>query len=711
MVRTVTRWLLKHLYRVEITGLEHFRDAGERVLIVANHTSFLDPVLLWAFLPEEVTFAINTHVARALWVRPALFFARTFTMDPTQAMSVKALTHYLRQNRKAVVFPEGRITVTGALMKIYDGAGLVADKADAPVLPVRIDGAQYTPFSRLRGVVRSRWFPKISIHLLPPRRLEPPTALRGDERRKWLGSRLEDLMTDMVLATSPYRRTLFAALLDARKVHGGGRKVLEDMQRRPWTYNGLIARALALGDALVRISCAGEAVGLLLPSANSTVAVMVGLQFHGRVPALLNYTAGSNAMIAGCTAASIKTVISSRRFVETARLETEVARLGERVAILYLEDLAHELGRFERIRAWFRAWTLDFTQEGKGDPDAPALILFTSGSEGAPKGVVLSHANLLANRAQLAARIDFNAQDRVLNVLPLFHSFGLTAGTLLPLLSGIHTFLYPSPLHYRIIPELAYDLNATILFGTNTFLAGYAKHAHPYDFYSVRYVFAGAERLKDETRRLWADKFGLRILEGYGATETSPALAVNTPMHYRAGTVGRLLPGIEHRLEPIPGVEGGGRLHVRGPNVMQGYLLADRPGVLIPPATRHGPGWYDTGDLVEIDGDGFVTLKGRAKRFAKVGGEMISLTAVEELAGRVWPNALHAAVVVPDSKKGEAIVLVTNQKNAERQVLAERLKEEGLSELHLPREVRIVERMPLLASGKVDYPAVAGLIR
>jgi acyl-[acyl-carrier-protein]-phospholipid O-acyltransferase/long-chain-fatty-acid--[acyl-carrier-protein] ligase len=704
------RWLLAFLYRVEVKGLEHFDAAGARALIVANHTSFLDPLLLWAFLPEEVTFAINTHIARQFWVRPALWFVRTFPMDPTQPMSVKALTTYLRQDRKAVLFPEGRITVTGALMKIYDGAGLVADKADAMVLPVRIDGAQYTPFSRMRGVLRLRWFPQITIDLLPPRRLEAPDELRGDERRKRLGAQLEDLMTEMVFATTHYRRTLFQALLDARKIHGGGRRVLEDMQRRPWSYNALIARALALGDALAAYASEGEAVGLILPSVNNTVAVLLGLQSRGRVPALLNYSAGARAMAAACAAASVKTILTSRRFVEMAKLEDDLAQLSEHVRIVHLEDLARELSRFDRIGAWLRAALIDHRRGGKADPDAPAVILFTSGSEGTPKGVVLSHANLLANRAQLAARLDFNAQDRVFNVLPLFHSFGLTAGTLLPLLSGLHTFLYPSPLHYRIIPELAYDLDATILFGTNTFLAGYAKHAHPYDFHSLRYVFAGAEKLQAETRRLWSEKFGLRILEGYGATETSPVLAVNTPMHCRAGAVGRLLPGIEHRLEPVAGIDRGGRLHVRGPNVMQGYLLTDRPGVRVPPATVYGEGWYDTGDVVEFDADGFVTIKGRAKRFAKVGGEMISLTVVEELAGRVWPDARHAALAVPDPKKGEAIALVTDCRDAERQALAECLRAEGLSELHLPREMKIVENLPLLATGKVDYVTVAGMV-
>ncbi len=244
---------------------------------------------------------------------------------------------------------------------------------------------------------------------------------------------------------------------------------------------------------------------------------------------------------------------------------------------------------------------------------------------------MLSHRNMLANAAQAAARIDFGRQDKVFNVLPVFHSFGLTVGVVLPLVSGVRIYLYPSPLHYRNVAELIYGVNATIMFGTDTFLAGYARVAHPYDFRSLRYILAGAEPVKELTRRTYMEKFGLRILEGYGVTETAPALALNTPMFNKFGTVGRILPGMEARLEKVEGVEEGGRLYVRGPNVMLGYLKVENPGVLEPPAE----GWHDTGDIVTIDEQGFVAIRGRAKRFAKIGGEMISLAAVEALGCRV----------------------------------------------------------------------------
>jgi acyl-[acyl-carrier-protein]-phospholipid O-acyltransferase/long-chain-fatty-acid--[acyl-carrier-protein] ligase len=372
--------------------------------------------------------------------------------------------------------------------------------------------------------------------------------------------------------------------------------------------------------------------------------------------------------------------------------------------VLYLEDVRGEIGMFARLRALLRSISAR-PNHRRERANEPAVVLFTSGSEGTPKGVVLSHRNLLANRHQLAAVVDFNPRDIVFNALPVFHSFGLTGGLLLPLLAGVRVFLYPSPLHYRTVPELAYAVNATILFGTDTFLAGYARVADNYDFYSVRYVFAGAERVKAETRRVWSEKFGIRILEGYGATETAPALAVNTPMYFRAGTVGRLLPGIEYRVETVEGISEGGRLFVRGPNVMLGYLRAETPGVLDPPKD----GWYDTGDIVQFDAEGFVTIKGRAKRFAKVAGEMVPLGAVEELVARVWPSAMHAVVTAPDAKRGEQLVLITEQADAARAPLAAAAREAGLPEIFIPRAIVHVDKVPILGTGKVDYVSAGKL--
>ena len=425
------------------------------------------------------------------------------------------------------------------------------------------------------------------------------------------------------------------------------------------------------------------------------------LQGLGRVPAMLNYTAGLTNLKAACTAAEVKTIVTARAFVEQGKLEPLIAGLeAEGLSFVYLEDIAATIGTVAKLRAAVGAmFARRLLKRRKLSPDAPAVILFTSGSEGVPKGVVLTHRNLLSNCAQLAARIDFNASDVVLNALPVFHSFGLTGGTLLPLFNGLKVLLYPNPLHYRIVPALAYDANATILFGTDTFLSGYARMAHSYDFYALRYIFAGAERVRDETRKTYAEKFGLRIMEGYGVTETAPVLAVNTPMHFKAGTVGRALPGIELKLEDVPGIDHGQRLFVRGPNVMAGYLKADLPGVLQPPEE----GWHDTGDIVAVDGEGFIAIKGRAKRFAKIGGEMVSLPAVEGYAAALWPDADHAVVTRPDPKKGEQLVLFTTEKLAKASALQGWAKANGIAELAVPKDVRVIEALPVLGTGKVDY--------
>jgi len=701
LFKQVIRVVLKLLYRVEVTGLENMPKAGERAVVVVNHLSFLDGVLLGAFLPGKPTFAVHTAIARNLWLKPFFSLFEIFPVDPTNPMSAKAMVRAVREGRTLVIFPEGRITVTGALMKVFDGPGMVADKADAPIVPVRLDGPQYSPFSRMKGKVRQRWFPKITIDVLPQRRFTIEGEMSARERRAIAGRRLYDEMSGMIFDTTDVDRTLFESLCEARELHGGKAPVVEDVSRVTLSYDRLIAGSGLLGRRLAQGTQAGEAVGLLMPNVNGVAVAFFALQSIGRVPAMLNFTVGEANLKSACATARIRTIVTAHAFVEQAKLGDAVAALeGEGIAIRYLEDLAASVGPIEKLRA---ALTIGRIRGGhrrlKIASDSPAVILFTSGSEGMPKGVVLSHRNLLANCAQLAARIDFNPSDVVLNALPVFHSFGLTGGTLLPVLNGIKTVLYPSPLHYRIVPALAYDANATIMFGTDTFLSGYARMAHGYDFYSLRYIFAGAEKVRDETRRIYADKFGLRILEGYGATEAAPVIAVNTPMHFKAGTVGRLLPAIEARLDDVPGIDEGGRLYIRGPNVMAGYYLAEDPGVLRPPSE----GWHDTGDIVTIDDEGFVTIRGRAKRFAKIGGEMVSLPAVEAMAAQVWPEADTAAVARPDAKKGEQIVLYTTQAGADARELQSWGRDNGIAELMIPREIRVVEALPVLGTGKIDY--------
>ena len=706
LIRALLKSLLKLFFRVEVRGLENYAKAGKRAVIVVNHVSFLDPLLLAVFLPVKPVFAVNTHIAKAWWLRPFLRLVDSFPIDPTNPTAAKSLIRAVQEDRHCVIFPEGRITVTGALMKVFEGPAMIADQSDAAIVPIRIDGAQYTRLSRLSDKVRIRLFPKITMTILEPMRFDLSDKAVGKTRRKLARAQLYDVMSDMVFRTCDHRKTLFSSLLDAADIHGRNHPILEDIARAPIDYGRLVLGSFVLGRKLASITKQGENVGLMVPNSTGAAVTFFALQAFGRVPAMLNFSTGLKNMLAALKTAEVKTVVTSRKFVEVAELEDTIDAFSKRVDIVYLEDVKSGISVFDKVRGLL-ARMLARVSHMRLDisPDDPAVVLFTSGSEGAPKGVVLSHANLLANCYQLGARIDFNAKDIVFNALPIFHSFGMTGGTLLPIISGVKTFLYPSPLHYRAVPALVYDSNATIMFGTDTFLTGYARAADPYDFFSVRYVFAGAERVKDETRRIWSEKFGIRIFEGYGTTETAPALCTNTPLHSKAGTVGRFLPGIAYTLQPVPGIEKGGRLIVRGPNVMLGYLKADNPGVL---ELAKGSS-YDTGDIVDVDEEGFVTIQGRAKRFAKIGGEMVSLTAVEGYAAELWPQHQHAVVTVPDPRKGEQLVLITENSKASRHDLHMHFKTEGIADLMLPKVIIPVDAVPVLGTGKVDYVGVQQL--
>lgn len=703
LAKSLLQWGFHTLYRLKINGLEHYQQAGERVLIVANHLSFLDAALLSVCFPERLCFAINSGIARKWWVRPFLFLADTVALDPTNPLSTRQLIERVRKGDRVVIFPEGRLTMTGALMKIYEGPAMIADKAGAKLLPISLSGPQYTPFSRLKGKVRIRWFPEITVTVMPPESFDLPGLVRGKRRRRAAGLKLYDIMTTAAFQSNAIRQTLFQSLLDAAATHGRKHVITEDVERRPLNYSQFIARCFILGLVLRRHTQPQMNTGIMLPNMVSSLICFFALHAFGRVPAMLNFSASPGNFVAACKVAQIRTVITARRFIEAAKLTGLADSLkAQQINLVYLEDLQQQVHWWHKLAGLVAGLLPGLCYRctaPRRDPDTPAVILFTSGSEDVPKGVVLSHTNLQANRFQASARIDFGPSDLVFNALPIFHSFGLTGGTLLPVLSGIRVFLYPSPLHYRVIPELVYDTNATLLFGTDTFLAGYARYANAYDFYSVRYVFAGAEKLRESTRRLWSENFGVRIFEGYGTTETAPILSLNTPMHNQPGSVGRLLPGIHSRLESVAGIEQGGRLLVSGPNIMLGYYLAANPGVIVPPAE----GWHDTGDIVDINDEGFVYIKGRARRFAKIGGEMVSLVAVEEAINRLWPGYSHAVIQIPDTKKGEQIVLITTRQQADRGEIIAYFSKNGLGELGIPKEVRHIDKLPLLATGKTDY--------
>jgi acyl-[acyl-carrier-protein]-phospholipid O-acyltransferase/long-chain-fatty-acid--[acyl-carrier-protein] ligase len=501
----------------------------------------------------------------------------------------------------------------------------------------------------------------------------------------------------------PADATLFAALRQAAILYRGLPGGIEDGTGAVGR-DDLLKRALGAARIVSKLAPAGGAVGILLPNVAGTLAAVIGCSAVKRVPALLNYGAGADTINEACRAAQVHVIVTSRAFVEKAGLGPVIDRLEPQLH--YIEDLRERLGLLDKL--WIAiALLAPALVLPRGEREAAAVILFTSGSEGAPKGVVLSHRALLANIAQILSALAVGPEHAVFNALPIFHSFGLTAGALLPLLTGMRCVLYVSPLHYKQIPGLIRQSRATILFGTNTFLRHYADHAEAGDFASLRLVVAGAERLTEELRQRWQRDFGIDILEGYGCTETAPVLAVNLPDANRPGTVGRLLQGIEGRAVPVEGIASGGSLQVRGPNIMSGYLRATAPGVLEPPATALGHGWYDTGDIVEIDAEGYVRILGRAKRFAKVAGEMVSLAHSEDLARHARPDHLHAAASAPDRQRGERIVLFTTATDLQRHDLAQAAHETGVRELAIPREIVPLESLPVLGTGKTDHQTLA----
>ncbi len=698
-MKQILRFLLRWLYGFRILNPEVLSTTGP-VLLIPNHVSWLDWLFVGVCLDDDWKFVTSSVTAQTTWLhRWIMVNKRTFPIDPASPYAVKRMAEYLQGGGRLVLFAEGRISMTGSLMKLYEGTGFLLHKTNAKVITCHLRNVNRIPWVRHTGW--TQWFPRISVHFSAVANPPKFENLGAGQARVRLTGWLSDLMIrqqfDVEMQFGP--RTVFGAIAKMA-AQRPGQVILEDATRQTLTF-----RRLTLGISLLGSEWKGRLksteIGVLLPNVNGTVAVLLSLWAQGRVPAILNYSTGMAGMLRCVQVAGLKQIITSRQFLQRAKIPMEPWKQAG-IELIFIEE----------VRAGIH-WTAKFVgmvgsrfgrglSDAKLKPENPAVILFTSGSEGEPKAVELSHRNLIANIRQMLSVIDLTDCDRMFNALPIFHSFGLTIGTLLPLVRGLYTFLYVSPLHYRLIPTIIYDRNCTLVLATNTFLNGFARRANPMDFRSVRYLFVGAEKLQENTVNTWSRKFGVRVLEGYGATECSPCLTVNTPRMPRFSSAGRFLPAIEYKMEPVDGVENGGRLFVRGPNIMRRYINAE-------PDARFQAlnGWYDTGDIARVDDEGHVEILGRLKRFAKISGEMVSLTAIEDaLAGAFASLGLKSEVVIvtrPDADKGEALIAVTNEPRIQLEAIRTLLKSRGFSNLCVPREVSAVKEIPKLGTGKTDY--------
>ncbi|WP_164985108.1 AMP-binding protein [Ammoniphilus sp. CFH 90114] len=505
-------------------------------------------------------------------------------------------------------------------------------------------------------------------------------------------SRVEPVysLEELAVKTTARNRNLFHDLVHAADKYGHERVIIEDIEKAI-RYKDLILGIYVLSNKLETLLQDQQKVGVFLPNSIGHVVTLFSLFRLGKTPAILNFTMGENSLKDCGEAADLKTILTSRKFLEKANLQGLVDSLAQSFTIVYLEDVRESLTIFNKFKG-----LIDSKFKRMASTTVNEVILFTSGSESKPKGVILTHDNIFANISQALNVIELNTEDRFFNPLPMFHSFGLTVGTLLPIISGMYSYSFPSPLHYKEIPSLVKTKAATALFGTSTFLEGYEKYAHDDDFRTIRYVIAGAERLKPQVQEKWQSRFGIHILEGYGTTEASPILSLNTPDYQKAGTVGKLLPLVDYFIEPVEGIKEGGKLLVKGPNLMKGYLLHNTGFV-------PRPEWYDTGDVVSVEDDGFVRILARLKRFAKIAGEMISLNHIEQIAATCFKRPEFFAVSVPDERRGERVILFTTYEQASEKELAQYVRSIKQSNILIPYKMIFIETVPVLGSGKTDY--------
>jgi acyl-[acyl-carrier-protein]-phospholipid O-acyltransferase/long-chain-fatty-acid--[acyl-carrier-protein] ligase len=715
-------WLLTHsIYRIRVEGRDNIPERGG-ALFVSNHMSMVDALLLIASTDRPVRFLIYKGSYDHPLIKP---FARILRCIPISSeLRPRDMIHSLREASAAIqagevvcIFAEGQMTRIGQLLPFRRGFERIMKGVEAPIIPVNLDGVWGSIFSFERG----RFIWKV------PRRIPYPVTVSFGRPMPPTSTALEVRQAVQDLHTKAYRyrkarmRTLHRAFLNTARRHPW-RFALADARVPRVRFGMALVGTIYLARRLRKVWQGQNMVGILLPPSVPGALVNFAAVLMGKIPVNLNYTASSEILESCAQQCGLQTVITSKAFLQRVPLQVP----GTTVLI---EELAAEPRLTEKLLAWLAAWTLPARwlektvgQENPAALDDLATVIFSSGSTGDPKGVMLTHFNIGSNIEQVGQTFMLTGKDRLLGVLPFFHSFGFTVTLWLPVVLGVGVAYHPNPLDLTAISELTRNHHITFLLATPTFLQAYMRRCSPEDFGSLQYVLVGAEKLPERVALAFEDRFGIRPLEGYGCTECAPVVAVNT-RDFRApgfrqvgakrGKIGHPLPGVSVRivdpdtLEPLPQNQPG-LLLVRGPNVMKGYL--GRPEKT---AEVLHDGWYVTGDIATLDEDGFLTITDRLSRFSKIGGEMVPHIKVEdklhELAGVT--EQTFVVTGVPDGKKGERLVVLHTLPEAKLQECLDKLPQADLPNLWIPRANQFfyVDALPHLGTGKLDLRRVRDL--
>lgn len=719
-------WIPVHLfYRMRIYGAEVIPAKGP-VLFVCNHVSYIDAFLVFMAQKRPIRFVMWAPYMRLPGLRILLRLAQAIPIDGSAGpraivQSLRKAGEALAQGDAVCIFAEGGITRTGFLLPFHRGFEQILKRAPAPVIPVCLDHVWGSIFSFRGGKVLWKWPQKLPYPVNIAFGQPMPPAVTAVEVRQ----AIQKLSADCSIATAHKRRPVHRQFLRMAARHPFRTCLIDSNTKKVYRCGEVLAGASILAKKLRPLLGDAGMVGVWLPPSPAGAFANIALAILGNVSVNLNYTSSPDGVRSAIKQCGLRHVLTARPFTAKMKLDP-----GPEVELIHLEDFRKEVTTLERLRAFLAvlllpAFALDrwVLRLGRHRPDDLATIIFSSGSTGDPKGVMLSHRNLAANVESVIQAIDLGPKDRLLGILPFFHSFGYTVTIWVPLLVGASVVYYPDPRQAVEIGQLCRNYRCTLFLSTATFLRFFLKRCEPGDFSTLRLLICGAEKLPQSLAQEFHQKFGVMPLEGYGCTELSPVAAANVPdwsgtaarqLGNKAGTIGRPIPGVAARIvdpdtfEPLP-ADKEGLLLVYGGNVMMGYLGNSA-------ATHQAirDGWYVTGDIGKFDEDGFITLTGRLARFAKIGGEMVPLEKIEEELNAILGATERTCAVtsVPDVRKGERVVVLHLPINGmDIRQLCQQLTLRGLPSLGLPgeRDFFLIPEMPVLGSGKLDLRRVKEL--